>query len=356
MQEKIIEFLKCPVSNESLELTVFERGNLGKASDHILEGILKSSSMSYPIIKGVPRLLKPDLLNNTLKNYPDFIEKHKEHFPDIEKNETKNLKTETQDSFGLQWNLFPEMFEVWDSNFREYFYPKISVDDFNQKYILDCGCGFGRHLYYSAKYGAKEVIGVDLSHAVDSAVLNVSEFPNAHVVQGEIYNLPVKANFDLAYTIGVLQHLPDPLEAFKSIASQIKVEGEMYAWVYGKRPMSYHLVVDNMRKFTTTMNRHTLHKLTKFLAYLSFTGLALPRRFLEAIGLNSLGKKVPFSRYAEFPFQVSHADWFDRLAAPKTVYFSKEETDEFIKASNLQEHDITFREGGSWKVWGKRKS
>ncbi|PZF89519.1 SAM-dependent methyltransferase [Listeria ivanovii] len=37
------------------------------------------------------------------------------------------------------------------------------LPDFNQKTVLDLGCGFGWHCIYAAEQGAKKVVGVDLS-------------------------------------------------------------------------------------------------------------------------------------------------------------------------------------------------
>ena len=34
--------------------------------------------------------------------------------------------------------------------------------------ILDAGCGTGRHAYFAASYGAREVVALDLSGAVET--------------------------------------------------------------------------------------------------------------------------------------------------------------------------------------------
>ncbi|EAF2243841.1 class I SAM-dependent methyltransferase [Listeria monocytogenes] len=40
---------------------------------------------------------------------------------------------------------------------------KKMLPDFNQKTVLDLGCGFGWHCIYAAEHGAKKVLGIDLS-------------------------------------------------------------------------------------------------------------------------------------------------------------------------------------------------
>ena len=77
------------------------------------------------------------------------------------------------------------------------------------------GCGTGRHAYFAAQYGAREVVALDLSEAVETARDNLAQFDNVHVVQGDLLRPPFRTaaqggGFDLVYSIGVLHHLPDP--------------------------------------------------------------------------------------------------------------------------------------------------
>ena len=63
------------------------------------------------------------------------------------------------------------MYPHWEENFRSYFEPLVKRDDFAGKLVLDAGCGFGRHAFYAAKFGA-EVLAMDLSEAVEAAYEN----------------------------------------------------------------------------------------------------------------------------------------------------------------------------------------
>jgi len=60
-------------------------------------------------------------------------------------------------------------------------------------------------------------------------------FPNAHVVIGDLLKPPVRAVFDLAFSVGVLHHLPDPAEGFASLASGVRDDGREAFWVYGQK-------------------------------------------------------------------------------------------------------------------------
>src|SRR5205085_12165178 len=112
-----------------------------------------------------------------------------------------------------QWRKFKEMFPHWDEIFRWSVSP-IEPGFFRGKIGLDAGCGFGRSLYYAASYGA-EVIGLDLSEAVEAARANTRDLPGAHVVQADIFHPPIRpGTLDFVYSIGVLQHLTDPRGGF----------------------------------------------------------------------------------------------------------------------------------------------
>jgi hypothetical protein len=69
-----------------------------------------------------------------------------------------------------------------------------------------------------------------------------------------------------------------------------------------------------------------------------------------------LGSRIPFSRYALYPFEVSHADWFDRLAAPKTAYFLEDEDWKLIAQLQFDQPKMTFRQGRSLRISAVRPS
>ena len=357
MRLSLLEVLRSPLSKQPFQIDVFEEGDLGEGERQIRSGrIFTPDGEEYPVIRGVPRMLTGSLLVQTMQRYPEFITSYGSRFTSLGSTEAADaLKVDTMESFGVQWNLFPDMLEEWKQNFREYLAPMANPEDLHGKRVLDCGCGFGRHLYQAADFGARMVVGVDLSHAVDAAVINVSRFENAHVVQGDIYRLPVAAEFDFVYSLGVLQHLPDPHDGFVQIASRARPGGRALVWMYGRRPMGYHLVVDTLRRFTVGMKSRSLYRLSWALAALSFGVLALPRRSLEAVGLKSLGMRIPYSSYAKYPFQVSHADWYDRLAAPKTVYLLEEDAWDMLRRAGLLDPQVVAREEGGWKATGVRR-
>ena len=68
-----------------------------------------------------------------------------------------------------------------------------------------------------------EVFGVDLTMAIDAAYRNIGHLDNVHLFQADIFALPFRQDaFDLAYSIGVLHHTPDPAAAFDELVREVQ--------------------------------------------------------------------------------------------------------------------------------------
>ena len=350
MREKVLSFVACPECGTDLRIDSAQYCNGDK--EEIYSGNLVClEDHRFPVINGVPRLLPRKLLLETLRLF------HSDRMADefdtgAETNSDFDVKRRTLQSFSYQWNVFSEMYSHWEDNFRSYFEPLLPPDKFHGKIVLDAGCGFGRHAYYSGKFGA-EVVAMDLSEAVEAAHVNTRSLANVHVIQGDIYNPPLKSKFDLIYSVGVIQHLPKPAEGFKELSRWLVQYGQIFVWVYGRRSGLYR-VIDAMRKVTTHMSMKSVYRLSFFLNIASFLCFNFPYKLLMVVpGARGLASSLPFTRYADLPLRVGHADWFDRLAVPSTVYFTREEVKSWYDGGNLNDVQIQSRDGIGWRALGR---
>jgi SAM-dependent methyltransferase len=99
---------------------------------------------------------------------------------------------------------------------------------------LELGIGIGGAAHALSRSEGWEVVGVDLSYAVDMAVKHFGANPLLHVVQASVFALPfADACFDVVYSHGVIHHTHSAREAFARLARLPKRAGGMlYVWVY----------------------------------------------------------------------------------------------------------------------------
>lgn len=349
----MLDILECPECRSGNLRAIDRDGPL-----EIINGLLKCEGCQrhYPVINGIPRML-PDKFMPTVKiNHQEFFEKYGEYNIDRyakddswEARETKR----TSRSFGYQWNVFSTMYKDWKENFLDYAQP-LDEKFFAGKKGLDMGCGFGRHLYWSSTFGA-EMVGVDLSEAVEAAYKNTRHMQNVNVVQGDIYNLPFKkGSFDFGYSIGVLHHLPDPRKGFSKLAEMVRPGGTVFAWVYGVRTGPVEWISVIMRKIARMISLRMLHMICFMIAVFLRIFSHYPYRALSAVGLKGIANKLPLKDHARYPFSVTIADAFDRLSVPIVYYYNEDEFREWFVGEGLTDIQILrrFKNNESWRGVG----
>ena len=235
MQLKLLDVLACPKCLGTLICFATET----RTDQEVVSGSLecKSCKSVYPIRSSIPRFVADD-------NYSA--------------------------SFGYQWNRFK--FEQIDAYNREKlsenrFYSETgwTSDWMNGMWILDVGCGAGRFLDIASRSSC-EVVGVDISNAVDAAAVTMRERPNVHLIQASIYELPFKSGvFDACYSIGVIQHTPDPSKAIRSLPRILKLGGRIAVTIYERKPWTLLNAKYLIRPLTKRINKRALLFLIKIL-------------------------------------------------------------------------------------------
>ena len=355
MKKRLLAFLCCPSCGGSLRHDEFSSD---RRTRETIDGMLVCSRCRkwYPIIAGIPRMLPFNMIRKDMLSA--YMEKYSSHIPKglrEEAPEAARLKAKTSKSFGFQWNAFSEIFPEFEQNFLDYISP-LDRPFFRGKLVLDAGCGFGRHTYFAAKYGA-EVIGFDLSDAVEAAYRNCAGLRKVHIVQGDIYKPPFRKRFDFIMSIGVLHHLPDPEKGFLRLAELSRSGKPVFAWVYGRegRWFKVYVVEGVIRQLT----KRTPHRALYYMCYIPASVYQLSNalyRFCEKRpALRPLGRFFPFKGYAKFPFRVKHADAFDLLATPVNNYYRREDMEKWAKDARLADVRITQLGGKSWRLFGRKR-
>jgi SAM-dependent methyltransferase len=206
VKKSLIAWLRCPQCKSNRCKSELALADSDPNNDEIDSGVLNCSTCGarHPIVAGIPRFVPLD-------NYAD--------------------------NFGFQWNRFRKT--QLDSHSGR----SISRDRFLKstgwtpeslagQTVLDIGCGAGRFVEVALSCGAT-VFAVDYSGAVDACRANFPGHPNLHVIQADVYALPFTDEcFDAVYCLGVLQHTPNPREAFLSLPRHLKPGGRLAVDVY----------------------------------------------------------------------------------------------------------------------------
>ena len=332
MRRRLLDLVACPRCLGALDLTA---GSV--EGEEILTGTLRCTACStaYPVIGGVPRLL-PDPSSVT---------------PDAQR---------TVDRFGDQWNEFDFIGEHYERQFLGWIAPN-GPETFKDQVILEGGCGKGRHSALAARFGAKDVIAVDLGSAVEAAYRNTRAHPNVHVVQADLFHLPVKRDsVDVAFSIGVLHHTPDPRGAFLELVQRTRPGGRVIAWVYGHENNEWIVRgVDPIRKALTSRLPHRwVYQLSKIPAAMIFLGGRGVYQPLSKPPLDALGRRLFYQAYVNyisaFPFNEIHSIVHDHLSPPIANYIRREEFADWFVDGGLEQVEIGWHNENSWRGTGIR--
>ena len=285
MKESLLKLLMCPKCKSDLTLSVTQKDK------EIAEGDLFCDvcNIHYPIHKYIPRFVKRD---EYVANFSMEWDLH------------RNTQLDSISGYGESERTFVEK-------------TGFDLRMLKGKLILDAGCGSGRFMEIAAKYGA-EVVGFDLSYAVDSAFANMGLNKNINIIQADIFDLPLKIeSFDFIYSIGVLHHTPCTKDAFMRLPGLLKTNGEIAIWVYADEP--FHVKVFNRvsglyRFFTTKMPLRMLYR---------FCHIAVPLYYLyKAKGLGHIFRvMLPLSTHPDPQWRVLDTfDWYSPKYQWKHTY------------------------------------
>jgi uncharacterized protein YbaR (Trm112 family)/ubiquinone/menaquinone biosynthesis C-methylase UbiE len=229
MKRRLLPVLVCPTCKKSLDLVV-----ASEDQEEILEGELSCHpcQLRFPIRKGVPRFVQMD-------DYVDTFSFEWNRFHDVQI-DILNATTESEKTFQGKTGWVPA--------------------DLAGKLVLDVGVGAGRFAEVVSRWGG-EVVGVDLSFAVEAAYGNVGKRENVHIVQADLFRLPfLEGTFDSMYSIGVLHHTPDTRKAFDAVVPYLKAGGEFAVFLYASGHYSYFS--DLWRKGTTQLPYKVIYHLS----------------------------------------------------------------------------------------------
>lgn len=320
MKERLLAYLACPECRGDLALEAVRR-----SGQDVMEGSLTCTTCHkvFMVRHGVPRFAT----------------------------EVPNAEQRTAEAFGYEWTRYSELAERYQKQFLDWLRP-VTPEFFHGKAVLEGGCGKGRHTVLAAEFGARDVVSLDLSDAVDAAFANTRHLPNVHIVQADLNAPPVRVVFDYAFSIGVLHHLEDPERGFRALVSRLRPGGAMSAWVYGREGNGW--IVHGVTPVREHVTSHLPHAVLDFLAAGLTVPLYLANKLVYGPAKGRLfGRTLPYGEYlsyiAPFPFREQRSIVFDHLVAPVAFYLRREEFEAWFARAGLQEVRIEHHNANSWR-------
>lgn len=238
MKRHLADLLASPDDGTPLELTDVTREEGGE----VVEGTLRSQEgHEYAITGGVARLLPEDERADGAR------------------------QEGTRDSFGMKWGMLAP--QDWGSlaEFQyDWYLRRYGLADEDalaallapHAAVLDAGSGLGRDVHRFARLAPDaQVIGLEISSAVDHAHEAFGAAPNVHYVQGDIMRPPLRRG-----TIGalscdqVIHHTPDPRAGFAALVALLTPAADVCFYTYKVKAPLREAADDVIRETTTRMS------------------------------------------------------------------------------------------------------
>lgn len=250
-------------------ISTFEKLYAGVKTVEINEAILMSQTgLVFPVINGIPRMLI-----EAVYDYAPFLQTHLPDYTSIKKNIEANhgslLKScvakneKTKKSFEFEWSFLKrdQTDKIWhesvaDLTQRFLLETGLPAAYFNNKLVLDVGCGHGIMTSKIASLSGFAV-GIELSRAVEKAY-DENTNPAAFYLQGDLQFLPFEEkSFDVLYSSGVIHHTNDTQKSLALIAKTVRKEGLICLWLYHPQTSLIHNWLLRLREFTKRMSIRT---------------------------------------------------------------------------------------------------
>lgn len=245
--------------------------------------------------------------------------------------EVEPVVERTAASFGFEWTTFDEPRPGDEVDWKLYF-ADVSLTEISGLLALDAGCGMGRYSRITARH-VRALVALDLSDAVTAAAGTLRGAGNVTVVRADLRRPPLEpASFGLVSSLGVLHHLPDPEEGFRSLVRLLAPDGLLLLYLYSREThWSLRRVMlgaaTAMRRVTVRMNHRLLRAVSVPVAAVLYGTFVQPGRIVN---------RLPMAYYRRRPFRDLWLDTFDRLSAPVEYRYAWADIEPWYIAANLE--------------------
>ncbi len=254
----------------------------------------------------------------------------------------KNIDRKTVNSFGDEWSRFDQTamsdedsYKIFNKYFSVFSFDSLPVN----AEVFDMGCGTGRWAKWVApKVGILHCI--DPSESINIAKRNLKKQNNIIFHNTSVDSSGLKNNSqDFGYSLGVLHHVPNTLEAITSCVDLLKPGAPLLLYLYyafDNRPLWFKAIwkiSDFVRKIISKLPSILKNIITDIIAIILYFPLARISATLEKLGFEV--SNIPLSFYRNHTFYTMRTDARDRFGTPLEKRFTREQILEMMKSAGL---------------------
>ena len=267
--------------------------------------------------------------------------------------EVNRLQDDTIQDFGEQWvhydNLDNEYYGEQEL-FEDILKPFLEKSDIKDKKVADIGSGSGRivNMLMAAEPG--QVFAVEPSDAMTVLKRNTEKFSDKITylkVPGD--ELPENLDLDYVFSIGVIHHIPKPLDTLKAVRNSLKPNGKFIFWVYGHEGNELYLLVFGALRFITSKLPKPL-LLAVTWAIFPFLWLYIKLCYVLPLPMRKYMKNV----LSKINNKQLILNIYDQLNPAYAKYYKKQEVIDLLESAGFEDIETIHRHGYSWTAAGSR--
>lgn len=262
------------------------------------------------------------------------------------------LRDRTIADFGEQWTCYTESEGHYGSTalLADVFGPLLTIDELADKQVVEIGSGNGRIVRVLLDAGAKRIVAIEPSKAVEVLRLNFGELADrVEVLHCRGEDMPVSLQVDYVVSIGVIHHVPEPQPVMAASFRALLPGGRMVIWVYGAEGNRLAVgAIKSIRSATIHLPHVVLAMLAHLANLLLDVYLALCRWL--PLPLRDYMRHV----IGKFNRSTRHLVIYDQLKPAYARYYTEAEVRSLFVEAGFVDIRLHNRHNYSWTVIGTR--
>ena len=253
--------------------------------------------------------------------------------------------------FGAQWTRHPESHGYYASAalFADLVEPLLPVARVRGARVVEIGSGAGRIAAMLVEAGAREVVAVEPSDAIEVLRCNVAAHADRVRCVHATGDRAPDVQADLVLSIGVLHHVADPLPVARRAYEILRPGGTAFFWLYGREGNEAYLrIAEPLRRVTRRLPDPALVALAHALNVALGVYVALCR--VGPLPLRRYAREV----LARFDRRTRYLTIFDQLNPGYAKYYRREEAVALARDAGFANVRVHHRHGYSWSVIGEK--